>query len=82
MKTFRSLIKKYTEELTKDLSMRKLTNLNHLDLNKEAIKLAQKELRGKQLFRAIKIFDCPIKVILLKRTNKLILKLYEKRRKL
>ena len=47
MKTFRSLIKKYTEELTKDLSMRKLTNLNHLDLNKEAIKLAQKELRGK-----------------------------------
>ena len=43
---FGNLIKKYTKKLTEGLSIEKIAGLNHFDLNKEAIKLAQKELRG------------------------------------
>jgi len=50
---FSILIEKYTKELTKDLSIEKIASLNHFDLNKQAIKLAQEELKEDK-------FICPI----------------------
>lgn len=45
---FGKLIKKHTHELTKGLSPRKFLLLDHCDLNRQAIKLAQVEWRAIQ----------------------------------
>ena len=47
LKEVNQLIKKYTKELTKDLTIGQLINMNHLQLNIEAIKLAQTEFNKK-----------------------------------
>lgn len=44
-KEFGELIRKYTNKLTEGLSPRKIASMDHMDLNKEAIKLAQEEVR-------------------------------------
>jgi hypothetical protein len=43
--TFSSLIKKHTNLLIENMSDEKLAHIDHLDLNKQAIKAAQKELK-------------------------------------
>lgn len=45
MKIFSELIRKHTDILLEGLSNAKIATIDHLDLNKEAIKLAQAEWR-------------------------------------
>jgi len=45
-KKFARLIDKYEEKLTSGLSPEKLLTVDFMDLNKQAIKLAQKEIQG------------------------------------
>jgi len=45
MKTFQSLVEKYEKQLIVGLSPQKLLTIDFMDLNKQAIALAQKEYK-------------------------------------
>ncbi len=46
-KEFKNLIDKHTKELLKGLTIQQIIKMDHYQLNQEAIKLAQKELKAK-----------------------------------